>query len=115
MNSKPEENSHGVAFSQLHAANLVDMNGDGLKDIITGKCYWAHGPSGDPEPNAPAVIYWFELVRSKEKGAHYIPHQIDNDSGVGRQVSVGMINKDNLPDVVIGNKKGTFLFLQKKD
>ena len=24
------------------------MNGDGLKDIVTGKRFWAHGPDGDP-------------------------------------------------------------------
>ena len=29
-----------------------DSDGDGLKDIITGKRFWAHGPTGDAEPNA---------------------------------------------------------------
>ena len=43
MGSKPEHNPYGVKFSQLHALQLVDMDGDGLKDLITGKRYWAHG------------------------------------------------------------------------
>ena len=39
-----------VNFTQLHALDLVDMDGDGLKDIVTGKRFWAHGPDGpDPE------------------------------------------------------------------
>ena len=43
----PGEESHtGVVFSQPHALDLADMNGDGLVDEITGKRFWAHGPSG---------------------------------------------------------------------
>jgi hypothetical protein len=47
-------------FSQSHAMHLVDVNGDGLKDLVTGKRFWAHGPKGDADPGAPAVLYWFE-------------------------------------------------------
>ncbi|MEO7676067.1 MAG: VCBS repeat-containing protein, partial [Verrucomicrobiota bacterium] len=36
-------NEYGISFAQLHAVDLVDMNGDGLKDIVTGKRFWAHG------------------------------------------------------------------------
>ena len=46
----PAANEYGVRFSQLHAIDLVDMDGDGLKDIVTGKRIWAHGPGGDAEP-----------------------------------------------------------------
>ena len=63
MNKEPRENKYGVKFTQIHALDLVDMDGDGLKDIVTGKRFWAHGPEGDPEPNAPAVLYWFRLTR----------------------------------------------------
>ena len=48
-----EPGETGIVFSQPHAIELADMNGDGLKDIVTGKRFWAHGPTGDPEPNAP--------------------------------------------------------------
>ena len=41
-------------------------------------------------------------------------HQIDNDSGVGTQVTVGDLNKDGFPDIVVGNKKGAFVFLNQK-
>ena len=114
MGEKSSDNKYGVKFAQLHAVDLVDMDNDGLKDIVTGKRIWAHGPSGDAEPNAPAVLYWFKLVRNANGSVDYIPYIIDNDSGIGTQVVAGDINGDELPDVVVGNKKGTFVFLHQE-
>ena len=113
MNSKPEHNRYGVKFSQLHSQTLVDMDGDGVKDLVTGKRFWAHGPKGDPEPNAPAVLYWFKLVRHADKSVDWVPHLIDNNSGVGTQVLVVDVNGDKLLDIVVGNKKGTFVHLHQ--
>jgi len=112
VGATPEENPQGVVFSQPHAIDLVDMNGDGLKDIVTGKRFWAHGPKGDLEPNAAAVLYWFELKREGGK-ASYVAHLIDDNSGVGTQVTAGDFNGDKKPDVVVGNKRGAFVFLRK--
>ena len=102
-----------VRFSQIHAIDLVDINGDGLKDIVTGKRFYAHHSHGDAEPKAPAVLYWFELKRDGKGGATFIPHQIDNDSGIGTQVVAKDINNDKHPAIVVGNKKGTFVFIQQ--
>ena len=112
IGSRPEESRYGVKFSELHALELVDMDGDGLKDIVTGKRFWSHGRVGDPDRNDEAVIYWFGLVRSPD-GVDWVPHRIDDNSGVGTQVVVGDINGDKLPDVVVGNKKGVFVHLQQ--
>jgi len=102
-----------VVFSQLHAIELADIDSDGLKDIVVGKRFWAHGRDGDPEPNAPAVLYWFKLLR-RGTSVEWVPHLIHDDSGVGTQVVVGDVNLDRLPDVVVSNKKGTFLHLQRR-
>jgi len=113
LGTSPKDNEYGVNFSQLHALKLIDMDGDGLKDIVTGKRFWAHGPKGDAEPNAAAVLYVFKLIREKG-GAHFKPIQVDDDSGVGTQIDVGDVNKDGLKDIVVSNKKGSFVFLNKK-
>ncbi|MSU59577.1 MAG: VCBS repeat-containing protein [Pedosphaera sp.] len=103
-------NEHGVTFSQLHALALADMDGDGLKDLVTGKRFWAHGPSGDADSGSPAVLYWFKLVRGPKHTAEFVPHLIDESSGVGTQVVVAPCSNKNLPDIVVGNKRGTFYF-----
>ena len=109
VGEKPEQTPHGTVFSQPHALALADINGDGLPDLVCGKRFWAHGPSGDPEPNAPAVLYWFELKRDG-KTADFIPHLIDHDSGVGTQVTVAPLGPARKLGIVVGNKKGLFTF-----
>jgi hypothetical protein len=101
-------------FTQTHALCFVDMNGDGLKDFVTGKRYWAHGPNGDDNPADPAVLYWYELTRQGGKPM-WKPHQIDADSGVGTQFEVTDINGDKLLDIAVSNKKGVFYFEQVRE
>ena len=98
--------------SQTHALVMADINGDMLNDFVTGKRWWAHGPGGDVEPNAPAKVFWFETKKARDGSLSFTPHEIDDDSGIGTQFYVGDVNGDGLPDVVTSNKKGTFLFEQ---
>ena len=107
-----KDNPYGVAFSQAHSAQLVDMDGDGIRDLITGKRWYAHNGK-DPGGNEPAVLYWFRILPGGKSGeAQFIPYQIDDDSGVGTQFVVQDLNGDQKPDIVVGNKKGTFLHFQ---
>ena len=112
MGEKPEQNEYGVAFSQLHAIALADMDHDGVPDIITGKRFWAHAEH-DPGSLEPAVLYWFQTVREPGGKARFIPHRIDSNSGVGTQVEAGDLNGDGWADIVVGNKKGTFVFIHE--
>ncbi|PHR91478.1 MAG: cysteine protease [Blastopirellula sp.] len=113
MGDRSQEKQYNVAFSQPHAMVLADINGDGLQDIITGKRRWAHGPKGDVEPSAAPVVYWFELTRTASGKVKYIPHLIDDNSGVGVQIAAKDVNADGRIDVLTTSKLGTFVFLNE--
>ena len=100
-------------LSQTHAVCLVDINGDGLKDFVTGKRWWAH-MGKDPGSDQPALVVWYELSR-KDGRPQWTRHQIDDDSGVGTQFEVADVNGDGLLDVVTSNKKGVYYFEQSRD
>jgi hypothetical protein len=96
-------------FSQSHAMMMDDINGDGHPDLITGKRYFAHNEH-DPGAFEPAVLYWFEYEPGKTP--RWIPHEVDNSSGIGNSFVVEDINKDGLRDIIVSNKKGVYFFEQ---
>ena len=163
VGDKAEESPYGILFTEPHAVALIDMDGDGLKDIVTGKTYWSHHRQS-PMWDAGAVVYWFKLVRgssplapalrgegrgegsspsaspvsdpakTKEKPLtltlspqsrgegtgkadatkiNWVPYLADSESGIGRQLSVGDIDGDKLPDIVVGGMKGAHVLRHK--
>ena len=48
------------SFSQSHALALVDIDGDGTPELITGKRYRGHS-GGDPGSYDPVVVYAYKL------------------------------------------------------
>ena len=96
-------------FSQSHALAFADINSDGNPDLISGKRYLAH-IEGDPGTHDPSVLYWYEFVPGKNP--QWIPHLVDDNSGVGNNFQAEDINGDKLVDIIISNKKGVFFFEQ---
>ena len=102
-----------TSVTQTHALEMVDLDGDGVKDLVTGKRYWAHGPKGDLNPNDPPVINWYQLKRRGGK-VEWIRHEIDNDSGIGTQFLVADLNRDRRLDIITSNKHGVRVIFQVK-
>ncbi|MGC8641752.1 MAG: FG-GAP repeat domain-containing protein, partial [Isosphaeraceae bacterium] len=100
-------------ISETHALIAADINGDGLKDLVTGKRFWSHGTS-EPGSDKPPKLFWFEAKRASSGLISFTPHEIDDQSGVGTQFVVADFNGDGLLDIVTANKKGVFLFEQRR-
>ena len=113
VGDQPRHSPYGLVFSEPHSVALADIDGDGLKDIVTGKTYWSHHRQS-PLWDAGAVVYWFRLVRGKD-GVDWVPYLADGEAGIGRQVIVHDINKDGLPDIASGGMKGAHVLLHRKE
>jgi hypothetical protein len=110
------KNAGNVTISEMHAAQVADIDGDGIPDFITGKRSFSHLNSyTDANPFGPAVLYWFRTVRNPKApgGAEFVPELIHNRSGVGSQFSVVDLNKDGAVDIITSTNRGTFIFFNK--
>ena len=60
--TKPTWIRHTIdeSFSQSHALALVDLDGDGIPELVTGKRYRGHG-GNDPGSYDPVVVYAYKL------------------------------------------------------
>jgi len=112
------------AWSQGHASTLVDLNGDGRLDFVTGKRFMAHNGS-DPGEREPLGVYWYEFrsvpasAPNDQSGAaarqavqvEWIRHLIDfgGRMGGGMQIPVVDLDGDGDLDVVCAGKSGLFL------
>jgi hypothetical protein len=121
-----------VGFSELAAVQVIDMDGDGLPDIVTGKMFLAHAyDEGDPDNQGTPVLYVFKLVRDanppQSGKAHFEPHLVNaavngadagalpswtSGSGIGRQIAIGQINPqtDGIMDICVASKLGLFVY-----
>jgi hypothetical protein len=109
-------NAGGVTMSEMHAAVMADMDGDGIPDYVTGKRHFAHLETNrDADVNGPAYLYIFHTRRSPKVpgGAEFVPEMVNNRSGVGSQFTVTDLNKDGAPDIVTATDRGVFIFWGK--
>lgn len=118
LTTDPKTSAGGLVVSQLHAIDFIDVDGDGQKDVVTGKRWWAHAPrpdgsGGDPGVNDPALLFWMKVTR-EGGNVKFEPKMIHDDSGVGTQLSSGDLNGDGAPDFLTASKKGTLIHLQKR-
>jgi hypothetical protein len=80
--------------------------------MIVGKRWWAHGPTGDPGSNEPCHLYWLQAQKDANSVVGFTPRLIHPDSGAGLNFSIEDMNGDNMPDIIVSNKKGVWVMEQ---
>jgi hypothetical protein len=110
MTDRIENSPTGLAISQLHAVAVADIDRDGKLDIVTGKRFWAHN-GNDPGENELPMLVWFKPI-AVSGGLKFEPHLIDQDSGVGTQVTVEDADGDGKLDILCSSKRGVVLMTQ---
>ncbi|HWQ54270.1 MAG TPA: VCBS repeat-containing protein [Bryobacteraceae bacterium] len=100
------------SWSQAHALTLVDLNGDGRMELVTGKRFMAHNGK-DPGEREPLGVYWYEYRKSDDgKRVEWTKHVLDYSTrtGGGMQIPVADVDGDGDLDIVAPGKSGLFLF-----
>lgn len=114
LNTRADTALYGAAFPQLHSVALADIDGDGLKDIVTGKRKGTHGNGlSAAELNAAPVLYWFKLTRPAGQPPRFEPRLIDSASGIGTQIAVADVNGDGRLDILTATRQGAFAFINQ--
>lgn len=118
----------GVYFTEPHALQVVDMDGDGRPDVVTGKFRFSQPlVCNDPDPNGVPYIYVFknvaepdantgapitlEPVRVDPLGVPGAPGSPEGGMGVGHQLAIGHVNTDGILDICVATKVGLAVFL----
>jgi len=96
------------SWSQVHNVLMADLDGDGKKEIVTGKRYFAHNGK-DPGANDPCCVYYYCYDKAKKK---WIRHTISEGgkAGYGQHSNIADIDGDGDLDIVAPGKSGLFMF-----
>jgi len=92
------------SYSQIHALRLIDIDGDGQSELITGKRYRGHN-GNDPGSYDPLVIYYYKIDRKTATFTRY-PISVNGTAGAGTQFVVQDMDGDGDLDIVTAGKSG---------
>lgn len=96
------------SFSQSHALKLVDLDGDGQPELLTGKRYRGHS-GHDPGSYDPLVVYYYKIDRKNARFTRYAI-SVNGTAGAGTQFVTGDFDGDSDIDIATAGKTGVHFF-----
>lgn len=99
-----EEHLIDDSFSQPHCFCLADLDGDGAKEVITGKRIRAHN-GNDPGSAEPPIMRYYVWNGKKKAFDAYTINK--GQVGAGLQIRTADLDADGDVDIVVAGKEGT--------
>lgn len=96
------------SFSQAHALKLVDIDGDGEPELLTGKRYRGHN-GNDPGSYDPIVVYYYKIDRKTGQFTRYAI-SVNGTAGAGTQFVTEDLDGDGDLDIATAGKTGVHFF-----
>jgi hypothetical protein len=98
------------SWSQGHVVGLADLDGDGVEELVTGKCVYAHN-GRDPGAEDPAVMYYYRWNSAASRFTRHTIAGPGEDIGLGRQLTLADLNGDGQTDIVAPGQFGLWVLI----
>ncbi len=96
------------SYSQIHALKLVDIDGDGVPELLAGKRYRGHN-GHDPGSYDPLVVYYYKIDRSTATFTR-VPISVNGTAAAGTQFVVEDLDGDGDLDIATAGKTGVHFY-----